>query len=304
MALSAGTRFGHYEVTDLIGSGGMGEVYRGRDLRLERAVALKVLPDASRLDREALDRFNREALLLASLNHPNIATLHGLETSDDSQALVMELVEGETLEELIACAPGGRGLALSDALDIAEQIAAALDEAHQRGIIHRDLKPANIKVRPDGTVKVLDFGIAKALSREDGSAVTQAVTGQAGAIIGTPSYMSPEQAAGAAVDRKTDIWAFGCVLYEMLTGQRAFDGDSRSRILARVIEREPNYDLLATRVPEWIRRLLRQCLEKDPRRRRRDAGDIRLEIQQSRAEPEATVDAVSSRSGIRPVWLA
>jgi serine/threonine protein kinase/Tol biopolymer transport system component len=305
MTLAPGMRIGKFEVLEPVGVGGMGEVWKARDMVLQRDVALKVLAETNRFDAEALARIKREALLLASLNHPNIATLHGLETVGEAQVLVMELVDGETLEDRIAHVRHGRGLALDDALDIAEQIAAALDDAHQRDIVHRDLKPANVKIREDGTVKVLDFGIAKVLAGESGGPAKETVTSQADAVVGTPSYMSPEQAVGSSVDRKTDVWAFGCVLYEMLTGQRAFDGDSNSRILARVIEREPDWNPLARDVPERIRRLLRQCLEKDPRKRRRDIGDIRLDLEQARKDPIAQTPP-SPRSATKMVlpWAA
>jgi eukaryotic-like serine/threonine-protein kinase len=292
MALEPGTQFGSYRVVEQIGSGGMGEVWRATDPTLKRDVALKGLPGGHNLDSEALKRFEREARLLAALNHPNIATLHGLETVGDQQALVMELVEGEGLDARIARAPDG--LPVSEAIEIAEQIAAALEAAHERGILHRDLKPANIKIRPDGTVKVLDFGIAKAIATDDGPSTVSTFTQVPGAIVGTPSYMSPEQASGAEVDRRTDIWAFGCVLYEMLTGQRVFDGDTSSRVLARVLERDPQWDSLPRDLDPRIRTLLRQCLEKNVRRRRRDAGDVRLELESAAAEP---ADKARSRHG-------
>jgi Tol biopolymer transport system component/aminoglycoside phosphotransferase (APT) family kinase protein len=305
MTLAPGTRFGSFEITGLAGAGGMGEVYRASDPTLGREVALKVLPEAQRVDPQALARFEREARLLASLNHPNIATLHGLATSGSTQALVMELVEGETLKERIARTSRGRGLGLHDALEIATQIAAALDAAHEDRVVHRDLKPSNIKVRADGTVKVLDFGIAKALAKDSSGHSGETVTHMPGAIVGTPSYMSPEQASGAEVDRRTDIWAFGCVLYEMLTGQRAFDGDTDSRTFARIIEREPDWSLLPADVPTRIRTLLMQCLEKDPRKRRRDAGDLRLELERLKSEPQLEAAAPAERSARRaPWWLA
>ena len=228
MPLSAGTRLGPYEILSALGAGGMGEVYRARDTKLDRDVAIKILPEAFAADTERLARFQREAKTLASLNHPNIAHIHGLEESDGVRALVMELVEGEDLAQRIA-----RGaIPVDEALPIAKQIAEALEAAHEQGIIHRDLKPANIKVRPDGTVKVLDFGLAKAMeptgvaspSVSQSPTITTPAMTEAGMILGTAAYMSPEQARGKPVDKRTDIWAFGCVLYEMLTGQRAFDG--------------------------------------------------------------------------------
>ena len=228
MPLSAGTRLGPYEILSALGAGGMGEVYRARDTKLNRAVAIKILPEAFAADPERIARFQREAKILASLNHPNIAHIHGLEESNGVRALVMELVEGEDLAQRIA-----RGaIPVDEALPIAKQIADALEAAHEQGIIHRDLKPANIKVRPDGTVKVLDFGLAKAMeptgvaapSVSQSPTITTPAMTQAGMILGTAAYMSPEQARGKPVDKRADIWAFGCVLYEMLTGQRAFDG--------------------------------------------------------------------------------
>ena len=294
MTLAPGDRFGLYEVIELVGVGGMGEVYRVRDARLQRDVALKVLPDARRFDPEALQRFEREARLLASLNHPNIATLHGLETAGDARALVMELVDGETLDRRLARA-NGRGVPLKEALQIARQIADALDAAHERGVVHRDLKPSNIKVRPDGTVKVLDFGIAKAFDSDPGArrGATVDVTRMPGAIVGTPSYMSPEQATGNVVDRRTDIWAFGCVLFELLTGQRAFAAETESGTLARVIEREPDWSKLPAELPPGIRSLLQRCLTKDTKTRRRDSGDVRLDIDAVLAEPQAPTIAAA-----------
>ncbi|MDH4063798.1 MAG: serine/threonine-protein kinase [Acidobacteriota bacterium] len=281
MALTPGTRLGPYEVIALLGEGGMGQVWRARDTQLDRDVALKLLPDAFISDPERLARFQREAKTLAALNHPNIAQIYGLERTDGQQALVMELVEGDDLSQRIARGP----LPLDEALTIATQIAEALEAAHEQGIIHRDLKPANIKVRADGTVKVLDFGLAKAIEPTASSPdVTQSptITSPAqtmqGVILGTAAYMSPEQARGKPVDKRTDIWAFGCVLYEMLTGRRAFGGDDVSETLARVIEREPDFDALPATTPTPIRRLLRRCLERDRRKRQSDAADARLDI--------------------------
>ena len=253
--------------------------------KLNRDIAIKVLPEAVAADRERLARLEREAQVLAALNHPHIAHIHGFEDSTGTPALVMELVEGPTLADRIAT---GR-LAIDEALAIAKQIADALQAAHEQGIVHRDLKPANIKVKDDGTVKVLDFGLAKALDPAVGS--RQPATGfensptiaspamtQAGIILGTAAYMSPEQAKGRPIDKRADIFAFGCVVYEMLTGKRAFDGDDVSEILARVIEREPDWSALPTSTPPGIRRLLRRCLEKNVKERRRDAGDVIADI--------------------------
>jgi eukaryotic-like serine/threonine-protein kinase len=303
MTLAAGDQLGSYEVIELIGMGGMGEVYRARDTRLHRDVAVKVLNDAHRVDPESLQRFEREALLLASLNHPNIATLHGLETSGDAQALVMELVDGETLADRLARAPR-HTLPPTAALPIARQIAEALDAAHERGVVHRDLNPANIKIRSDGTLKVLDFGIAKVFDTDVAGhrGATVGVTAMQGAIIGTPSYMSPEQAAGGTVDRRTDVWAFGCVLYEMLAGQRAFEAETASATLARIIERAPDWGKLPTDLPPAIRLLLTQCLEKNPQKRRRDAGDVRLDLEHASAQPPPLPPA-EAPAGSRRFWM-
>jgi Tol biopolymer transport system component len=287
MTYVAGTRFGPYEVTSTLGTGGMGEVYRARDGRLDRDVALKVLPSALTRDAERLLRFKREAQVLASLNHPNIAAIYGLEEGRRSdgeapvEALVLELVEGVTLAERIAAGP----LPHEEARAIAMQIAAALEAAHERGIVHRDLKPGNVKVRADGTVKVLDFGLAKACeppssAHADVSAsptfTSPAVTG-AGIILGTAAYMSPEQARGATVDKRTDVWAFGCVLFEMLAGRPVFDGAGTvSDAIAGILKSEPDWEALPAHTPPHIRSLLKRCLEKDPRRRLRDIGDAGL----------------------------
>src|SRR5258706_5851392 len=248
MHLSAGTRLGPYEILSALGAGGMGEVYRARDTKLDRAVAIKILPEAFAADTERIARFQREAKTLASLNHLNIAHIHGLEESSGVRALVMELVEGEDLAQRIA-----RGaIPVAEALPIAKQMADALEAAHEQGIIHRDLKPANIKVRPDGTVKVLDFGLAKAMEPPASSpnvsqspTITTPAMTQAGMILGTAAYMSPEQAKGRAADKRSDVWAFGCVLYEMLTGRRAFEGDDVSDTLAAGPPREPDWDALS-----------------------------------------------------------
>ncbi len=294
MSLTVGDRFaGHFEVTAVLGAGGMGEVYRARDTRLNRAVALKILPDAFAADPDRLARFQREAELLASLNHPNIAQIHGIEEEGGTRALVLELVEGPTLEERIASGP----LSLDDALDIATQVADALEAAHEAGVVHRDLKPANVKVREDGTVKVLDFGLAKALDAGAGSGdphtsptLATAAT-RMGFIVGTAAYMSPEQARGRTVDRRTDVWAFGAVLFEMLTGRRAFAGDDVTGILAEVIKTEPAWATLSVDVPPAVSGVLRRCLQKDPRERMRDIGDVRLGLLGGFEDPARRVTA-------------
>jgi serine/threonine protein kinase/WD40 repeat protein len=290
LALAAGTRLGSYEIISALGAGGMGEVYRATDTNLKRQVAIKVLPTSVAVDADSLARFQREAEVLAALNHPNIAHIHGLEKTDGTIALVMELVEGPTLADRIAQGP----VALADALPIAKQIAQALEAAHEQGIIHRDLKPANIKVRDDGTVKVLDFGLAKA-SEPPGpvranptiSPTISMYATKVGVILGTAAYMSPEQAAGNAVDKRSDLWAFGVVLLEMLTGRQVFQGETASQVLASVLKDEPDWTTLPTNTPASIRRLLRRCLEKDRRRRLADAADARLEIDEALTVPTA-----------------
>jgi eukaryotic-like serine/threonine-protein kinase len=259
-----GRHVGVYEVVAKLGEGGMGEVYRARDARLKRDVALKVRPKSVAADAHRLSRFEREAQVLAALNHPNIAAIYGIEEG----ALVLELVEGPTLADMIAAG----GLPLREALPIARQICEALAAAHDQGIVHRDLKPANIKVRPDGSVKVLDFGLAKAIEAPAPDVAASTITSPAvvsavGVILGTAAYMSPEQARGKPVDKRSDVWAFGCVLFEMLTGQRPFDGDSVTETLSRVLQREPDFSLLPADTPQSIRRLLRRCLEKDRNQR-------------------------------------
>ncbi|HKH71533.1 MAG TPA: serine/threonine-protein kinase [Vicinamibacterales bacterium] len=285
MAITPGTRIGVYEVVAQIGQGGMGAVYRATDTSLGRQVAIKVLPDAFAANPDRLARFEREAKTLASLNHPHIAAIYGFEKSAHQHALVMELVEGEDLSQRIA-----RGaIPLDDALPIAQQIAQALEEAHEHGIIHRDLKPANIKVRSDGTVKVLDFGLAKAIEPAKSSSpsaslsptITTPAMTQAGMVLGTAAYMSPEQARGIDVDKRTDLWAFGVVLWEMLTGARLFEGATVSDALAAVLRAEPPWATLPTSTPAGIKRLLRRCLEKDRKRRLDSALAGRLEIEET-----------------------
>jgi Tol biopolymer transport system component/transposase len=286
MPLAVATRLGPYEIVAPIGAGGMGEVYRARDTKLNRDVAIKVLPDLFANDPERLARFRREAQLLASLNHPNIAHIHGLEDSGGVPALVMELVEGEDLAQRLK-----RGaIPLDEALPVATQIIEALAAAHEQGVIHRDLKPANITIRPDGAIKILDFGLAKALDPLPSSPAaelansptltTPAMLSGVGVILGTAAYMSPEQTKGRAVDKRSDVWAFGCVLYEMLTGRPAFEGNSVSEIVADVLKTEPDWRLLPHDTPASITRLLRRCLQKDAAHRLRDIADASLEIRE------------------------
>ena len=309
MSLAPGTRFGAYEIVSQIGEGGMGEVYRARDTKLNRDVALKVLPDLFASDADRLARFNREAQTLASLNHPNIAHIHGLEESGGVRALVMELVEGDDLSQRIARGP----IPVDEALPIAKQIAEALEAAHEQGVIHRDLKPANIKVRSDGAVKVLDFGLAKLADAEAAtrsgrgdSAPPPTITSPAmmtglGVILGTAAYMSPEQARGNVADKRADIWAFGVVLFEMLTGDRAFTGETISDTLASVLKTEPNWRALPADLPPRLRGLLRWCLNKDLKRRLRDIGDARAQIEDLVVGASEETGAVAVAVAV-PVW--
>ena len=280
--LPPGTRIGPYEIVASLGAGGMGAVYRGRDHRLTREVAIKVRPPAVAHDPDRLARFDREARVLASLNHPNIAHIHGFEESSTTHALVMELVEGDTLADRLTRGP----IAVDEAMQIARQLTDALDAAHERGIIHRDLKPANIKVTPDGTVKVLDFGLAKAHdpggdALHSASMTSPALMSRAGVILGTAAYMSPEQAKGAGVDKRADIWAFGCVFFEMLTGRRVFGGDSMTETLAAVMRDEIRLDQLPATTPPQVTRLIARCLERDPKRRLRDIGEARIVLDET-----------------------
>jgi serine/threonine-protein kinase len=303
LSLPPGTRLGVYEITAQIGEGGMGQVYRARDTKLSRDVAIKVLPDSFANDADRLARFTREAQTLAALNHPNIAAIYGLEESAGMTALVMELVEGDDLSQRIA-----RGaIPIDEALPIAKQIADALEAAHEQGIIHRDLKPANIKVRTDGTVKVLDFGLAKAMEPTAGSSPNMSMSPtlslqatQAGMILGTAAYMSPEQAAGKPVDRRADVWSFGVVLWEMLTGKRLFDAETVSHTLADVLRSPIEFDKLPAEAPRSIRGLLRRCLERNARNRLRDIGEARL-VLENLANPahEGGVDGLSTSSEAR-----
>jgi Tol biopolymer transport system component len=306
MPLVPGARIGQYEIVTLLGAGGMGEVYRARDARLQRDVAIKIVRDLAGGGPDRVARFRREAQVLASLNHPHIGAIYGVEEAGESRALVLELVEGPTLADRIA---RGR-IPLDEAIPIARQIADALAAAHDQSVIHRDLKPANVKLRPDGTVKVLDFGLAKVFA-EDSSAgepfnsptLSLGAT-HAGVILGTAAYMSPEQARGKAVDRRTDVWSFGCVLYEMLTGRRAFAGDEVSDTLAFVITREVEWDALPKETPASIRRLLRRCLEKDRARRLRDVGDASLDLSDASGVAEAgEASGVAAGARRRPLAI-
>jgi Tol biopolymer transport system component len=304
MPLQSGTRLGSYELLSLLGEGGMGEVYRARDLELRRDVAIKVLPASVSGDPERLARLRREAQVLAALNHPHIAQIYGLAGEGDVRGLVLELVEGETLADRLAHKP--HGLAIAEALPIARDIAAALDAAHAKGVVHRDLKPANIKITPEGVVKILDFGIATIVAPDPTGepvgpkALTQ-LAAEPGVVAGTVAYMSPEQARGAAVDRRADGWAFGCVLYEMLTGRPVFDGPTETDTLAATLSRTPDWTALPADTPAAIRRLLERCLQKDAAQRFRDLGDARFVIEDafSVAEAGATAPKVARRGG----WL-
>ena len=299
-----GTKLAHYEITSHLGSGGMGEVYQATDFKLGRSVAIKLLPEAFTHDADRAARFDREARVLASLNQPNIAAIHGLEESGERKFLVMELVPGETLAERIRRGP----IPADEALPIAIQICDALEAAHEKGVVHRDLKPANVKTTPDGKVKVLDFGLAKAFEAEASNpSLSQSPTlslaaTNAGVILGTAAYMSPEQAKGRAVDKRTDIFAFGCVLYEMLIGRPAFEGEDVPDILGAVLKSEPDWKKLPPNVPPSIRRLLQLCLQKDAKRRRQTATDVRLDIEQALAERALGAVSTPAQSS-RPAWI-
>src|SRR2546426_7231863 len=300
MALTSGTKLGPYEIVAPLGAGGMGEVYRARDTKLGRAVALTLLPPLFTADADRAARFEREARLLASLNHPHIGAIYGFEDAGNVPALVLELVEGDTLDDRVRRGP----LAFSEALSVAHQIADALDAAHASGIIHRDLKPSNIKITRDGLVKVLDFGLAKALAAE-GSGPDQSTSPTMtedgtirGVILGTAAYMSPEQARGRPVDKRTDIWAFGCVLFECLTGQQLFAGETVSDTIAKILEREPDWNALPSATPGKVRDLVHRCLEKDRQERVPDIAVARFEIKEAMAAPasaDATIPVRRSR---------
>ena len=302
MPLPSGTRIGAYEIVSGIGAGGMGEVYRARDTKLHRDVAVKILPGTSLLEADRLARFRREAQVLASLNHANVAQIYGLEDAHGAPALVMELIEGPTLADRI-----DGPLPLDEALGIARQIVEALEAAHAQNIVHRDLKPANVKLRPDGTVKVLDFGLAKVFDAKPGASdaslatLTSPAMTRLGVVMGTAAYMSPEQARGKAVDARTDIWAFGAVLYEMIAGRRPFGGETSTDVIAAILERDPDWSWLPSATPPGIRRLLRRTLEKNPKRRLHSIADARIEIDDAIAGVEKVAE-VARRAGTR-AWL-
>ena len=309
LALTPGTRLGPYEIVNPLGAGGMGEVYRARDAKLNRDVALKILSGTFVNDPNRLARFRREAQVLASLSHPNIAAIYGFEDSGATHALVLELVDGPTLADRIEHGP----IALADALPLAKQIAEALEAAHELGIVHRDLKPANIKVRADGTVKVLDFGLAKSMDPAAGSSadatnsptLTSPAMTQVGMILGTAAYMAPEQARGKAVDKRADVWAFGAVLFEMLTGARAFPGDDLTDTLAAVVRAEPTWALLPPSLPSTLVVYLKRCLHKDPKQRIPDMAAMRLALEGAfdTAAPPTTMATASARSPRSMVWV-
>jgi Tol biopolymer transport system component len=307
--LKAGDLLGPYQVVELIGAGGMGRVYRARDAKLNRDVALKILPEAFAADPDRLARFRREAQVLASLNHPNIGHIYGLEDAGTPQALVLELVEGPTLADVIASrGRSAPAVEIPDVLSIGRQVAEALEAAHEQGVVHRDLKPANVKVRPDGLVKVLDFGLARALDPAPASVgeamESPTMTGpglmtDSGVILGTAPYMSPEQARGKPLDKRADIWAFGCVLFEMLTGRRPFAGETTSDTIAAILTREPDWTALPSAMPSRLRGVLQRCLEKDARRRLRDIGEARIEIEHLIGESDKTGTARPHRRLLR-----
>src|SRR5215475_4700398 len=302
MPLTIGTQLASHEITALLGKGGMGEVYRARDLKLKREVAIKILPEEFSRDADRVSRFQREAEVLASLNHPNIAAIYGLQEANETLFLVLELVEGETLADRIARGP----IPVEEALDIAKSICEALEAAHEKGIIHRDLKPANIKITPEGKVKVLDFGLAKAMS---GTATATTLSNSptlvsgsmGGMIVGTAAYMSPEQARSREADQRSDVFAFGCVLYEMLTGKQAFNGEDVSDVLASVMKVDADLKLLPPNLNPRLYQLLRRCLAKNRKDRWYAFGDVRVEIEAIIAEPAGP--KVSETKVRSPRWL-
>ena len=307
MPLEAGTKLGTYIIQAAIGTGGMGEIYRAKDTKLGREVAIKVLHEALRQDAERLARFEREARVLASLNHPGIATLHGLETERSITYLVMELVHGETLQERLARGP----LTVEEAVGIFEQIAEALEAAHAAGVVHRDLKPANIKITPEGRVKILDFGLAKAFATEDDEAVSDLSSSPTltrgatavGVIMGTATYMSPEQARGKKADKRADIWAFGCVLFEAISGKKAFDGESVTDVLANVIHKDVPWEALPAETPWRVRSVLRRCLVKDAGQRFHDVADARIELLADERPPDSNMQTTAPKGRLLVLGL-
>ncbi len=311
MELKVGSRLAHFEILGLLGAGGMGEVYRAMDTKLRREVAIKVLPPQFAEQSDRLARFEQEAVLLASLNHPHVAAIYGVEHVDGVPFLELELVEGPTLADRLISGP----IPVPEAIKIAGQIADALEAAHEKGIVHRDLKPANVKLTPDGKVKVLDFGLAKAFGPEQtarlsgatriGAAAVTEPRGhqtQAGLVMGTASYMSPEQAEGKPVDKRTDVWSFGVLLYEMLTGKRLFDGKSDAHVLVHVMEQEPDWTKLPP-LPNGVQALIERCLQKDPAQRLRDIGDVRIQLQASLTHPIQPRAGASPRNATARRWL-
>src|SRR5215470_1049282 len=305
MAITIGTQLGYHEIMALLGKGGMGEVYRARDTKLKREVAIKILPDEFARDPDRVLRFQREAEVLASLNHPNIATIYDLQDAGGSRFLVLELVEGDTLADRLQRGP----IAVDETLRIAKHICEALEAAHEKGVVHRDLKPGNVKITPDGNVKVLDFGLAKALEGSPANATmsnspTLTIAGtNAGVILGTAAYMSPEQARGRAADQRSDVFSLGCVLYEMLTGRQAFHGEEVSDVLASVLKSEPEFSLLPAKLNPRIREMLRRCLEKNPKARWHAIGDTRVEIDSILADPRGTaVEEQREAARPKPLW--
>ena len=294
--MTPGTRVGSYEVISILGSGGMGEVYRARDLKLGRDVAIKILPASVAGDPDRLARFEREARVLATLNHPHIGSIYGVEDSGDVRALVLELVEGPTLDERIARGP----LPLSEALPIAIDIAAALETAHESGVVHRDLKPANIKLTKSGAAKVLDFGLAKTVHAND-SSETQLAT-EVGTLVGTAAYMSPEQARGHLVDKRADVWAFGCVLFEMVTGTRVVKGETSLELLAEISSLQLDYSRLPATTPSTVRQVLERCLQKDPQQRLRDIGEARIALE-SILRGDTGRASTPALGAVTPKWL-
>jgi eukaryotic-like serine/threonine-protein kinase len=303
MPISIGTQLGSHEITALLGKGGMGEVYRARDLKLKREVAIKILPDEFSRDADRVSRFQREAEVLASLNHPNIAAIYDLQEANETRYLVLELVEGETLADRIARGP----IPVEQALEIAKRICEAVEAAHEKGIIHRDLKPANVKITSDGKVKVLDFGLAKAAetvpanSTLSNSPTLSIAASGAGVILGTAAYMSPEQARGESTDARTDVFSFGCVLYEMLSGHHAFDGNTVSDILAGILRVEPNFAVLPTNLGPRVVEILRRCLEKNAKRRWHAVADLKMELEIAGADAYKPQTSPAFRSS--KVWM-